>query len=196
MKDLNKLFKECVDIVTKDCGIEIGDIISVELNYRAKGRFGQCVSCGNGRYKLNFNHLIFDDRSDENAVKETIIHEILHTCKGCHGHKGQWKTLAICVSMMTPYQITRTSSYEHFGLDRPEQCSRTKNANYVFKCEGCGQKIIRQRVSKFVKHPERYRCGKCHGRLKFVPEESKYEIWTANPRLQAVSQLADRFNHE
>ena len=71
MKDLNKLFKECVNIVTKDCGIEIGDIISVELNYRAKGRFGQCVPCGNSKYKLNFNHLIFDDKSNEKAVNKT-----------------------------------------------------------------------------------------------------------------------------
>lgn len=183
MKDLNKLFKECVDIVTKDCGIEIGDIISVELNYRAKGRFGQCICCGNGQYKLNFNYLIFDDKSDEHAVKETIIHEILHTCENCYGHKGQWKTWAIMVSMMTPYNITRTTTYEHFGIEKPEQRCRTKNANYVFKCKGCGQKITRERLSNFVKHPERYRCSRCHGKFMFVPEESKYEIWTVNPRL-------------
>ena len=90
MKNMNELFGYALDIVELDCGIEIGNITKIELNYRAKNRFGQCKRKSNGTYELNFNYRIFDDNANEHAIITCMIHEILHTCKGGMTHKGEW----------------------------------------------------------------------------------------------------------
>lgn len=120
---------------------------------------------------------------------ETIIHEILHTCDGCMNHGKLWKRYAEIIRIKTGYNVTRTSSFEKFGLERPQ-------TKYVFVCEDCGQIIRRDRMSKFVKNYHHYRCGECGGHFRFDSENSKMELWTCNPRLKAVSELADRISHE
>ena len=78
MKDYMAMFNEAMDVV-QDLGIETGHIVNVSLNYRAKNRFGQCRRNNvSNTYSLNFNHLIFDDKADEDAVMNVLIHEILH----------------------------------------------------------------------------------------------------------------------
>ena len=111
MKDYMAMFNEAMDVV-HGLGIETGYITNVSLNYRAKNRFGQCRRNNvSDTYSLNFNHLIFDDKADEDAVMSVLIHEILHTCKDCMTHKGEWKRLANIVNANTKYNITRCTNY-------------------------------------------------------------------------------------
>lgn len=162
MKKLYELFVEAKAIV-EDCGIETGIITDVTVNRRAKKRFGQCRYNGyTGTYSINISEFILADNVDTHATMETIIN------------------------------VTRTSSFEKFGLEVPQ----TKRENYVFVCEDCGQIIRRDRMSKFVKNYHLYRCGKCGGHFRFDSKNSKMELWTCNPRLKAVSELADRISHE
>ena len=111
---------------------------------------------------INISAFILSDDTKEDAVMETIIHEILHTCKGCMNHGREWKRLANIVYKKTGYKITTTSPREKFGLSEEDE----DVAKYVFVCEKCGQVIRRNRMSKFVRHPEWYRCGKCGGNIK------------------------------
>ena len=175
MKDYMAMFNEAMDIV-ESLGIETGNIIDVKLNYRAKNRFGQCRRNNVfNTYELNFNHLIFADEANDDAIMNVLIHEILHTCEGGMTHKGEWKRLANVVREKTGYNVTRCNSYSDFGIDTP---IRKKAHNYVFVCEDCGGKIVMERASKFVKNYKHYRCGKCGGDFRFVPEESNYQILT------------------
>ena len=192
MKNMNKLFNHAMDIVTMECNIEIGNITKIELNYRAKGRFGQCHKKKNGTYELNFNYLIFDDKANDDAIITCMIHEILHTCKGGMTHKGEWKRLANVVREKTGYNVTRCNSYSDFGIEEPNR------RNYVFRCEKCGQEIVRERMSDFVKRYDKYRCGECHGKFQFIPEESNCKILTSKPKnnMHYVNELANRFLHE
>ena len=183
MKDYMVMFNEAVNVV-ENLGIEIGDIVDVKLNYRAKNRFGQCRRNNVlDTYELNFNYLIFDDDANDDAVMNVLIHEILHTCKDCMTHKDEWKRLANIVNENTKYNITRCNSYENFGIEKP---IKEKKHNYVFVCEDCGQIFIRERASKFTKNYHNYRCGKCHGELRFDAENSNYQILTSNPRFSYV----------
>lgn len=183
MKDYMAMFNEAMDVV-ESLGIETGNIVDVKLNYRAKNRFGQCRKNNvNNTYSLNFNHLIFNDETKYNVVMGTIIHEILHTCKDCMTHKGEWKRLANIVNENTKYNINRTNSYANFGLERPK---KEKKHNYVFVCKDCGQVIVRERASKFTKNYHAYRCGKCGGDFRFDAENSNYQILTSNPRYSYV----------
>ena len=193
MKNLNELFEYAMWVV-EECGIETGTITNVKVNTRAKKRYGQCTYRGlTGTYEINISSFILADDTDENAVMETIIHEILHTCKGCMNHGKEWKRLANIVYQKSGYRITTTSTREKFGLESIP--TKAKN-NYVFVCEDCGQVIRRDRFSKFCQHYHDYRCGKCGGKFRFDSENSNRQILTVNPRLRAVAELADTFSHE
>lgn len=96
MKNLNELFDYAMWVV-EECGIETGDITNVTINTRAKKRYGQCRQTGN-KYMINISAFILSDDTKEDAVMETIIHEILHTCKGCMNHGREWKGLpTLCI---------------------------------------------------------------------------------------------------
>ena len=174
MKNLNELFEQAMAVV-EGCGIQTGDIVSVTVNTRAKKRWGQCQKKGN-KYYINISSRILEDDTDPQAVVEVIIHEILHTCKNCMTHKGDWKILATIVTMATGFQITRTTSAEHLGIKLDEN----RTSNYVMVCQDCGQVYRRERMSNFIRHPERYRCGICGGNhFKQDIEHSNYVIWRA-----------------
>lgn len=166
---LQKVFKECIEEM-EAIDIPFGTITAVEVNYRARSRWGQCRKSGS-LYSININADLVKDGS-EKGLKETIIHEIIHTCPNCMCHTGEWKRLAILVSDCYPYDITRTASAEDVGMSaeyiakRTEQLSEKRmGAKYRFHCVGCGQKITRDRKSRFTEHWELYRCSRCHGKI-------------------------------
>lgn len=163
MKNLNALFNQCMEEV-KAAGIEPGRIVKVEINRRATRRWGQCVK-EYGVYKLNFAERILMDDTDEKGVKETIIHEILHTCKGCMNHGKEWNRLGGIMERRYGYKITRTASYQNFGID-PEiyRAEKVAKAKYQIICKKCGHASYRNRASNVTKYPALYNC-KCGGQL-------------------------------
>lgn len=167
MKDLNSLFDQCMKIVL-DCGIYPEPIRSIEVNDRAKGRFGQCQyrydwSTDTFYCNINVSSEILRDEANEDATKSVIIHEILHAANRGEGHKGGWKRDAETIREYTGIKINRCDSYENLGIERPVRSSK-----YQVVCTKCGCEFGRDRMSKLIKHPEDYRCGACHGRLKRV----------------------------
>lgn len=173
MKDLQALYETALNIV-KDCRIDYGDIVEITINTRAKKRWGQCRK-RDGRFYININERILEDDTDPHAVLETIIHEILHTVDGCFNHGKEWKNYAERVYQTTGFKITRTTSAERFGIALEEN----RKSRYVFVCEKCGAVVRRDRMSKFVRHPERYHCGRCGGKFKQDLSRSTHEVWRA-----------------
>lgn len=167
MKNLYRLLVECEQEL-KALGIEYGHIDSIEPNSRAQSRWGQCrrISSPYGvRYKININQKLLQDNVEDIHVKETILHELLHTCEGGMSHTGVWKANADKVNKAYGYKIKREDSYKDKGLEAP-----VKNVvpKYILRCTKCGATINRQRMSDVVKHPEYYRCAKCHGKIERV----------------------------
>jgi predicted SprT family Zn-dependent metalloprotease len=146
-------------------GIEHGIIVAVSINTRAKNRWGQCKRRSDGRYEINISSRLMSENVDLIHLETTVIHEILHTCAGCMNHGKMWKALAEKVNREYGYNIKRATSSEEKGIE-PVQTVRV--IRYKFVCVGCGGIIERQRSSNFTKHPERFRCGKCHCRLQRV----------------------------
>ena len=170
MKDLQKYFKECIDELDV-IGIPYGNITEVAVNYRAKSRWGQCKKVGKN-YKININSDLLHDDASEKGLKETIIHEILHTCPRCMCHTGEWKRLASLVNGCYGYNIKRCNNaadkgMEDFYNNHTEITeARHMEYKYYFRCTGCGQIIKRKKESKFTKNYTNYRCGACHGRIE------------------------------
>ena len=161
MKDLRKLAGECQsDLLSVN--IHIGKVRNWSVNTRAKARWGLCTRVSKGLFDIQISAALLQDDVDDNAAKDTIVHELLHTIPGCFKHTGKWKQYAETVNFLLPqYRIKARSSYEDKGLEdtRPEPEYR-----YILKCLQCGMEIKRQKKSAAVEHPERYRC-KCGGKL-------------------------------
>ena len=169
MKDLNELFEKGIEIVKDSCGAEvIGNIREVTINTRAKTRWGLCKRYNSGGrysgYIIEISDRILQDKVPVDSTMSTIVHEILHACKGGAGHKGQWKAYAEKVMKKYPnLTITRTASSAFFGLDS------YKNPDVVpmhmVQCVNCGLKHYSTKLSATIKYPYKYRCGRCGGEL-------------------------------
>lgn len=88
--------------------------------------------------------------SDAEKWKDTVRHEVAHALtRHMHGadqgHNENWKAIAERIGA----DPTRTSSHDNTDY------------NYFVGCSSGCTKIGRQRRSKMVKHPYRYRCREC-----------------------------------
>ncbi len=161
MKDLHKLVAECqADLAS--VGIKHGTVSKWTVNTRAKTRWGLCRKLSNGTYEIEIAQILLQDDTTDIAAKNTIIHELLHTCPGCLNHTGKWIQLAQIVNYRLPmYNIKRTTSADEKGVAvrRKEPVYR-----YILKCGSCGREIKRQKKSAVIEYPQKYRCV-CGGKL-------------------------------
>lgn len=162
MKDLMKYVEECqrdLDLLR----IPYRIVRKWEINTRAKARWGLCKRVSKGVFDISISARLLEDDVADQAVKDTITHELLHTVSGAYDHQVKWKTLARLVNTKIPgYNIKRTTSYEEKGIAAtPKQ----RNYRYVLQCEKCGYTTYRERESKLVQNPDHYRCALCGGRI-------------------------------
>ena len=95
-------------------------------------------------------------------LRETLLHELLHTCPGCRDHGARWKAWAELVNREMGTGIARLAREEG-----PVGPLRHEEVKYKIRCERCGREYLRVRMCKLVKAPWRYRCS-CGGKLKRV----------------------------
>lgn len=97
------------------------------------------------------------------SAKGVLIHEMLHTCKDCMCHTGEWKRLANLVNdCYSCYNIKRCNSHEEYGVEINHD-----NFKYELQCTKCGHIFGHQRMCRSIQHPEDYECG-CGGKLKRI----------------------------
>ena len=147
----------------RDAGVPISSKIKrhVEVNTRAKKRFGSCKYL-DGIYTIELSEVLL--YASEHHCRQTIAHELIHTCKGCDNHGKLFLYYADILNKRYGYDIKRTHTPEEMGLT-PEQTER--KVNYILQCQKCGAQIKRTRYSNVVAHPSRYLCS-CGGRLKRI----------------------------
>ena len=127
----------------------------VVINTRARTRFGCCRS-RMGRHTIEVAAALLE--ADEQAIRQVLAHEVLHTCPGCANHGAKWQHWALLMSQRFGYDIHRTDSHGALGIED------ARPVRYVVVCRQCGNRINRMKRSSLVQHPERYRC-KCGGSL-------------------------------
>ncbi len=130
----------------------------VRVNTRAKRRLG-CCFYQSGRYWIEVSQKVLEN---EALLKQTLVHELLHTCPKCRDHGARWRAYAQIVNEKLGYRIERTVRTE-----TPIGPLRHEEIKYILECQSCGAQIKRMRMSKAVKSPWCYRCP-CGGKLKRV----------------------------
>lgn len=183
MKDLKKLFDESL-MEVKAAGLQPGNIISVKPNKNMTKSWGVCSSVmenGERKFKIDISTRILQDNVDDIATKDTIIHEILHTCPDGFGHTGKWAKYAdiINYTYKGKYNIKRTTAIEEKGIEFD-----SSQYKYVIKCEKCGIQDGYTRKCNVVKIAALYedalqrgddlkkirtvRCAKCRGVFRLI----------------------------
>lgn len=174
MRSLALYGNECKKELDK-LGIVYGNNIRFTVNNRAKSRWGRCNKERNG-YNIEINSDLLDERNSLIGLKETILHEMIHTVSGCMNHGDKWKRLADKVNRAYGYTISRVNTAEDKGLceeairERTEARQNKINAmpTYRVVCQGCGYEFIRHKMSKLITDTDEFRCGLCNGKLKRV----------------------------
>lgn len=153
-------------------GIPVSDDICPVIRIsKATSWYGQCQQnrvCQGKRYQFQISISAYHLQSSQRAIRNTLIHELLHTCPGCLNHGAKWKGYASLVQQQWGYQIIRAGG-DKDSDSAIEAARQEKRAGYQTKyllvCAKCGQEFIRYRKSNLVLHPEKYRC-KCGGKIK------------------------------
>ena len=145
----------------KSLGIPVSREIDphVAVNTRARTRFGRCIR-RSGRFTIELSERMLE--APERSCRQTLAHEVLHTCPGCQNHQVRWKSYAARMNAAFGYAIERTGTAE--GLGVPDR----REARYKLVCERCGAELTRMKKSPLIAHPERYRC-RCVGKLRPAP---------------------------
>lgn len=157
MNDCDALLREAIE-QARALGIPLSGNIDphVRVNSRAVTRFG-CCKYEVGRQIIEVALRVAE--GPEKSCRETLAHEVLHTCWGCRNHGKRWKGYAQRMNLSYGYHISRASTNEKMGVreERPYK--------YLLRCESCGAEFKRFRASALTRDPERYRC-RCGGRIK------------------------------
>ena len=163
----DKLLKTAYSEVIAECDtlqIPYGNITNLTINCRAKYRWGQCSHLPNGNYAISISTDLIEPDSVE-GLKNTLMHEILHTIKGCMNHGTNWKQWADLVNSQLGYDVKRTNSAEELNVNREP---RTRQIRYKLECTCCGGTVCREKMTRAIKYPHLYKCGKCGGELRRV----------------------------
>lgn len=147
-----------------NAGIPIpNDKIARNLQYmNSVSALGRCK-------KENDFYFIYLSRyamEDEEQIRATLAHELVHTIYGCMNHGKTFHRYGNMVERKLGIQIESKASQEASEISGIAE-ARIEKARYVIHCEKCGEKIYRQKRSNVVMHPERYRC-KCGGKLRIL----------------------------
>lgn len=153
-------------------GIPVSGDICPEIHLsKATSWYGRCrqnkVYQGNP-YKFQISISVYHLADSERAIRNTLIHELLHTCPGCLNHGPKWKAYAALVQKQLGYHIIRAGGDKDkdSAIEQARQQKRERyQTQYFLICEKCGQTFVRYRKSNLVLHPEKYRC-KCGGKIK------------------------------
>lgn len=82
MKDLLRLAQQCQNDLLS-AGIRCGNVRSWIVNTRAKARWGLCKKVGRSLYDIQIAEALLQDNVSDQAAKDTIAHELIHTVPGC-----------------------------------------------------------------------------------------------------------------
>ena len=185
---LNTLYEECIKELSS-IGINLDEKkigkINIGLAKRSTKRYGCCkqespkeeefhyIKRRRRKYKV---YDIFQKHTieiskwvmelDDNIIKNTIIHELIHCLPYCNNHGKEFKKYANIINEKLKYNITRLGNKKEDYKKSNKEYKEEENYKYKIKCKKCGYIYLCKRLKKnFIKN---YRCGKCQGKLEII----------------------------
>lgn len=178
---LEKLYNECIQELKSINIIDFNEIgeINIEFSKRKTKRYGCCkqelpdkaTAYRKNRiihYRKYKKHNIEISKwlmeLNDDIIKNTIMHEIIHCFPDCNNHGKNFKMYAKIINEKLGYDISRVGNKEEdYKKSNLEYKDETLKTRYKIVCKDCGLIYYRQRLSKNFER--KYRCGKCKGKL-------------------------------
>lgn len=173
MKNLRKLYCECVSEALS-IGLDISDkVVSISVNPRLSRALGRCVQSWDAWnrcyiFKIEIQPNMLADGLEDRVPKNTIMHELIHTCKGCFNHGPEFQSRAGIVNRRLGYNVHTTSDSEQ--LKAAGVVLKETAYNYGIVCDKCGYMVQkRKRWSSTLERIGDFRHGgMCGGNLHVV----------------------------
>lgn len=131
MKNIEYLKKEletCKQMAAES-NIQIGKIYDIKINTRAKKRWGLCSYFSDG-FIIEISSSLLQDNVSENALIDTLMHEVLHTVDGCMNHGKKWKECAKIINSRYGLNI-KTGGNHHRGYQIIESVASDLKQRYL-----------------------------------------------------------------
>ena len=174
MRDLMEYANFCMEMLD-EIGVPYREPENFTINTRAR-RWGQCKYVyATGRYNIDINITLLDERNGEDGLINTILHELLHTCPGCMNHGAEWKKWAGKVRRHYGYNIQRLSDDDEKDVTTGNLNYKPVAYKYLIYCEKCGKLVGRRKKRCHITdYPELWKHSGCGG-LLYCEEAGKYE---------------------
>lgn len=153
-KEINKLLKNSIKLLKK-LDIPISENIdnNIYLNNRYKKILATCDK-KNSKYIIEINSHIL--HSNKKILEEIIIHELIHTIKGCYNHSPLFQRYCHKINNLSDYNIQTLYDFNSIVYD---------NMNvYEIECQKCHKKYRFYLKNDKVKNTNNYICH-CGGNL-------------------------------
>lgn len=127
--------------------IPYSDSISSKVKIvKAKSFLGQCKRLGlvdyakkGFQFEIKLSKYLLE--CDKQLIKNTIAHELIHTCKGCFNHGYNFKSLM--------YKINKELGYNVALKNNNKEFSQKFEYKYKLTCSKCGKVFYRNRLPKY-----------------------------------------------
>lgn len=109
---------------------------------------------------------------DIKQITEVLIHEMGHAVTPSDHHSDLWLTRTNKIGEKFGVKINGRSASAaqnaDFNANMQKENVVKEQAKYLVRCKCCGQEFYRKRETNFVRFPNLWRCGKCHGDLERI----------------------------
>lgn len=164
MRNLMDYANFCMEMLD-EIHVPYSPVENFKVNSRAR-RWGVCKK-RDGKYYIEINMTLLDERNGEDGLINTILHELLHTCPSCMNHGAEWKKWAEKVRRAYGYDIKRTSDQEEKQVTTGNLNYHEREYKYFIYCEKCGKLVARRkRACDLTENPGLWKHGgACGGKL-------------------------------
>ena len=103
---------------------------------------------------------------EDNFIKNTIMHELIHCIPYCNNHGTEFKKYANIININYNYDVSRVGNKKKDFEKSNIEYIEPQNYNYKIICKNCKQEFYRQRLSRKI--IKKYRCIKCRGTFDVI----------------------------
>ena len=159
--NLNQMLDSCKSELVSLGFFELNaKIYRLEINSRFKNTLGQCHYNKLSRvYTISISKDFM--KICPEYVKNTMMHELIHSINGCMNHGPNFQYVANLVNSKFGYDVHTKAYYDSYNT----YLNNTKTYKYKVKCSHCGKEWFYEKAGKIVrgiqKNPHSCRCPIC-----------------------------------
>lgn len=129
------------------------------LNTKLKKVLGLCRYLhGWSEFSIELNEQFVNRTEDLSLVQNVVMHELIHTIRGCDRHTGRWLEIAKKVNDKYGYNISRITE-GGINYDNYMKQIGVGTAKYVIMCKVCNNSYWYHNKVEMIRRMQEYGCG-------------------------------------